>query len=200
MLLSVVSALARLDLDPWQETADLARLPRKTATERLAAFIVSLPDPPSAHLDTGAIAASLIARLPHQHGSNVLSAKRSPELGIPAAIQSFDFLYLALVLMVFLGSLGFAESQRSAPISKAPAPTAREIIPQSPSSTGGPYRSKARARGDTMTNEKNPPSANDQPEPARLEQPKPVGPQQQQSDANQVDQQPAPGRRPLFRT
>ena len=28
MMLSVVSALARLDLDAWQETANLARLPR----------------------------------------------------------------------------------------------------------------------------------------------------------------------------
>jgi hypothetical protein len=27
MLLSVLSALARLDLDPWQEAAELARLP-----------------------------------------------------------------------------------------------------------------------------------------------------------------------------
>ncbi|MEO9168020.1 MAG: hypothetical protein ABI230_06435, partial [Aestuariivirga sp.] len=34
MLLSVVSALARLDLDAWQETANLVRLPRAAATER----------------------------------------------------------------------------------------------------------------------------------------------------------------------
>ena len=31
MLLSVVSALARLNVDPWQEAANLAQLPRTSA-------------------------------------------------------------------------------------------------------------------------------------------------------------------------
>ena len=34
-LLSVLSALARLDLDPWFEAASLSRLPATPATERL---------------------------------------------------------------------------------------------------------------------------------------------------------------------
>lgn len=138
MLLSVVSALARLDLDPWQETANLARLPRKTATERLTAYIVALPNRPSAQQDTGAIAASLIALLPHQSSSNSLSAKASPDLGIPAALQSQLFLCLAVVLMVLLGSLGLGGSkQMAAHINDAPASTASGIIPQPPSSTSG---------------------------------------------------------------
>ena len=41
--LSVLSALARLDVDPWQETASLARMPRERATERLAALIAAAP-------------------------------------------------------------------------------------------------------------------------------------------------------------
>ena len=53
MLLSVLSALARLDIDPWQEAANLARLPRETATERLATLIAKLPGEPSAHPDLG---------------------------------------------------------------------------------------------------------------------------------------------------
>ena len=32
MLLSVLSALARLDIDPWQEAVQLAALPEETAT------------------------------------------------------------------------------------------------------------------------------------------------------------------------
>jgi hypothetical protein len=39
MSLSVVSALARSNVDPWQEAAKLARLPAKTATQRLASLI-----------------------------------------------------------------------------------------------------------------------------------------------------------------
>jgi hypothetical protein len=50
MPLSVVSALARLDIDPWQEADKLARLPRETATQRLASLIAALPEGPSAHL------------------------------------------------------------------------------------------------------------------------------------------------------
>lgn len=32
MPLSMLSALARLDIDPWQEAAELSRLPEETAT------------------------------------------------------------------------------------------------------------------------------------------------------------------------
>ncbi|HZL59045.1 MAG TPA: hypothetical protein VFC38_05045 [Stellaceae bacterium] len=53
MRLSVLSALARLDVDPWQEAAKLARLPGKTAIERLASLIAALPDGPSAQRDAG---------------------------------------------------------------------------------------------------------------------------------------------------
>ena len=66
MLLSVLSALARLDVDPWQEAAKLARLPWETATQSLASLIAALPDGPSAHLDPGTIAARLIALLPRR--------------------------------------------------------------------------------------------------------------------------------------
>ena len=54
MLLSVISALARLDLDPWQEAIKLAGLPGETATKRLASLLIAaLPGGPSAHLDPG---------------------------------------------------------------------------------------------------------------------------------------------------
>ena len=43
MLLSVVSALARLDLDPWFEAASLSRLSASAATDRLTALLSSPP-------------------------------------------------------------------------------------------------------------------------------------------------------------
>jgi len=64
MSLSVVSALARSNVDPWQEAAKLARLPAKTATQRLASLIGGLPGTRSGEPDSGAIAARLIALLP----------------------------------------------------------------------------------------------------------------------------------------
>ena len=41
MRLSVLSALARLDMDPWQGAAKLAKLPIAGATEQLALWIVN---------------------------------------------------------------------------------------------------------------------------------------------------------------
>src|SRR5580658_364583 len=69
MLLSVASALARLDVDPWQEAANLAQLPGTTATRRLTSLIAALPDTLSTHLDPGTVAARLIARLPRRTSS-----------------------------------------------------------------------------------------------------------------------------------
>jgi hypothetical protein len=66
MLLRVVSVLARMDVDPWEEASRLARLPGETATRRLAALIAALPEGPSARQDAGTIAARLVGLLPHQ--------------------------------------------------------------------------------------------------------------------------------------
>jgi hypothetical protein len=71
LLLSVISALARLDLDPWLEAAKLAQLPVKTAAERLAGLIATLPDEALAQPDPRAIADRLIGLLPRQGGRKV---------------------------------------------------------------------------------------------------------------------------------
>ncbi len=62
--LSVVSALARLDLDAWAEAASLARLPRSTASEKLSASIRKFTDCPQIVKDSNKIAARLVALLP----------------------------------------------------------------------------------------------------------------------------------------
>lgn len=63
-LLSVLSAFARTDIDPWQEAAYLARMPRESATTRLSEFIAALPDTPCANVPARTIAGQLIALLP----------------------------------------------------------------------------------------------------------------------------------------
>ena len=70
-LLSVVSALARLDLDPWIEAAKLAQLPVRAASERLAGLIATLPDEASARPDPGEIADRLVGLLPRRGGISV---------------------------------------------------------------------------------------------------------------------------------
>src|SRR5271169_6412092 len=63
-LLSVLSMLARLEVDPWQEAARLARMSRATATARLTALIGSLPDEPTAGVPVETVAVDLVALLP----------------------------------------------------------------------------------------------------------------------------------------
>ncbi len=62
--LSVLSALARLDVDPWRETASLARMPRGRATERLAAVIAAVGKDLAMSPAAETIAARLIELLP----------------------------------------------------------------------------------------------------------------------------------------
>ena len=62
--LSVVSVLARLDLDPWTEAAELARLPVDRATLRLTSLLAGVASLPGAPPDRATIAARLVALLP----------------------------------------------------------------------------------------------------------------------------------------
>jgi hypothetical protein len=62
--LSVLSALARSDVDPWEEAAALARMSRKKAKARLTALIGALPNEPIAAIPLDAIAGDLVALLP----------------------------------------------------------------------------------------------------------------------------------------
>jgi hypothetical protein len=65
MTLSVLSALSRLGIDPWQKAEDLARLPRAAAIDALAGLISTLPTSPWSIVDAMTIAARLVLLLPH---------------------------------------------------------------------------------------------------------------------------------------
>jgi hypothetical protein len=78
MTVSVLSALARLDVDPWQEAANLARLPGATAIERLTSLLMVLPGGISANPDPRTIAARLIALLPRRTGRAIASRETRP--------------------------------------------------------------------------------------------------------------------------
>jgi hypothetical protein len=69
--LSVLSALARLDVDPWQEALSLAGMPRDAAAKRLTALIAALPDEPAKDISANTTAAGLVALLPKAAGFNV---------------------------------------------------------------------------------------------------------------------------------
>jgi hypothetical protein len=62
--LTVLSALSRLGLDPWQEAARLSDLPREAAARAVAATIARLPEGDWKASDAEAIAARLVDCLP----------------------------------------------------------------------------------------------------------------------------------------
>jgi hypothetical protein len=77
MTLSVLSALSRLNVDPWEEAAVLSRLPTDTATQRLASLIARLPGGRWALADARKIADRLIELLPQSVSSNAPSAEKA---------------------------------------------------------------------------------------------------------------------------
>ena len=140
MPLSVVSALARLDIDPWQEAFELTRLPREAATRRLASLIAALPDGPSAHLDPRTIAARLIALLPRRARSNIPS--RETSLGGGAATNLRAIIYLILIYVMsasfMLGAEWIAISrQPPARVDSTPVSASNTVVSQMPAPSSG---------------------------------------------------------------
>jgi hypothetical protein len=67
--LSVISALTRLGIDPWQEAARLSKLPKSLASHALAATIARLPSGTWNAADADGIAARLVDLLPSGRAS-----------------------------------------------------------------------------------------------------------------------------------
>ncbi|MGB9153006.1 MAG: hypothetical protein WCD70_07955, partial [Alphaproteobacteria bacterium] len=94
MSLSVLSALARRQIDPWEEAALLADLPEQTAADRLAALIGPQPAEPVADIEM--IAARLITLLPRKIPEPLID-------DVPPGNRIFSTLciFLYLVIMLF---------------------------------------------------------------------------------------------------
>src|SRR5262249_47474863 len=78
MTLSVLTALARLNIDPWEEAAELSKLPKESAAQRLASLIARIPAGPPTQADCDKIADRLIEFLPRPHSSNVSLVENAP--------------------------------------------------------------------------------------------------------------------------
>jgi hypothetical protein len=63
MHLTMLSALARSGVDPWEEAARLAGLSREIATQNVAQMLAGVPNGPSPGDQTTSMAASLVAQL-----------------------------------------------------------------------------------------------------------------------------------------
>jgi len=88
MEVTVLSALSRLGIDPWQEAARLAALPRDAAAEALAATILQLPDRTGASVEVPKIAARLVALLPEGAVADIPQTKKARVAALESAVKS----------------------------------------------------------------------------------------------------------------
>src|SRR5437016_2699056 len=101
--LSVLSALARLELDPWDEAARLAHLTREAAADQLARMIARLSDRCWSEGEARRISIGLIKRLPM---AGAAAKSDRPALGTRLNIglgSSSLLIYLAMALATLVG-------------------------------------------------------------------------------------------------
>ena len=130
MPLSVLSALTRLNLDPWKEAAELSELPKDSATQRLATLIARLPGGRWAPAESGAIADRLIELLPHRRSSKVpLTEDAQGRHGMTGSTVARMLICAALVAALII-----AASRESSRGDHADAPAFSTVSPPQPSS------------------------------------------------------------------
>lgn len=140
MPLSVLSALARMDVDPWQEAARLTELPAATATLALEALLAERTDGDPTDAGAGATAARLIALLPRKDGSGTPKRRSVPQTEATAGSQATLPVLLFLILMaLMLGAEALVASRRPpASIDHVQSPTSTTALPRTASAARRP--------------------------------------------------------------
>jgi hypothetical protein len=135
MPLSVVSVLARVDLDPWHEAATLAAMPGELAARRLAPLLATLSERTLQQASAAITAVRLIALLPHRTNPKIRPVVR--ESGAAAAAHPRALLGPILIAVFVILSLGIrflvARRNPAAVGSNAiHAPATHPVPPQKP--------------------------------------------------------------------
>jgi hypothetical protein len=142
-LLSVISALARSDLDPWLEAVSLSRMSVSQATARLCGLIAALPDGPPSGRPVDAVAGELVALLPQTAKwaptPKAAPPKMAPRLAVMTANSRFALGALALAVLIAF-SLLFSTHTPSgtSQIGSLPTPEQRDAAKVLP--TGSDHR------------------------------------------------------------
>lgn len=98
---SVLSMFARLNVDPWNEASDLAKMQEAPARQRLVALLARFEDVPTLLPDQGRVASGLLAFLPNRakttRPSGTAPVARSVKLPTGAPV------YWIIAAALFLG-------------------------------------------------------------------------------------------------
>ena len=123
MVLNVMSAFARRNVDPWEEAARLSRLPRDVATRELCAMIAELPSGAN-RASPRAIAERLMSPLPFSAGSGG-SSGTAPGRAVLTRRETARTTVVLLFLLVWMVFVTIA--QQLASLEHIPAPTSDVI-------------------------------------------------------------------------
>lgn len=123
MTLSLLSALARLNVDPWEEAAGLSQLPKHTAAQKLASLIARLPPGAWAQGDCHAIAERLIELLPRPG---------DPGASSPEGDRGSRRINLSAAPILIAVALGLAALL----VAASREPSSRDDAPDTPAYTG----------------------------------------------------------------
>lgn len=110
---TVLSALARLGLDPWNEAAELVILGRDAARTRLETRLARFRDVPTLASDHGRVAQDLSKLLPEGASKGTLKRAASSvadgQLGTGGAIWTILAIAFLLAQMLLVGDAGSGE-------------------------------------------------------------------------------------------
>jgi hypothetical protein len=99
MQLSVLSVLARMDVDPWEEAARLAAMPKAIVGRTLVSKLDSVPGRSWNSSETEVIAARLVQLLPHQGEGEKIASTATARVG---AQQTYWLVWLGFALAISL--------------------------------------------------------------------------------------------------
>ena len=114
MPMTMLSALARLDVDPWAEAASLARLPLESATQRLVSLLTTVPNWRVPQGDDAKIAALLIGLL-HRSPSKPVHATAAPREPVAPRSKGAKLAVYYLIALIFMLVAYWATAVRHPP-------------------------------------------------------------------------------------
>ena len=129
MRLSVLSALAQLELDPWHEAAQFVKLPTEAATRRLASLISQLPDGVSRQSDLGPVAARLIALLPRRVSVAIAVPTTRPKIGRVFNLRTVLCVLIVILLLALVARWMSGSEQRATQVGSIRSPESSVAVP-----------------------------------------------------------------------
>jgi hypothetical protein len=126
MPVTLLTVLARLGVDPWEEAADLSHLSREPAMQRLTSRLEAMPNGPVSAADTVNLATRLIALL-HRAPSRKPASPEAPPA--PQAAKTSKAVKVAIYWLI--GLLFILVAQWAMSSRPGPPPMNTAIAPQS---------------------------------------------------------------------